>query len=266
MARKTEQRRELIIEQAARHGLATVDDLARQFAVTASTIRRDLAQLSESGRLARTYGGALVPGTSLESSLSEREGEAYGAKAAIADWAAAQVRDGESVLFDAGSTVALASRRISPELSLAVTTTSIPVITGLQNRDTIDLTALGGRYRKLSQAFVGPLAEAALDRLSFDRLFLGSDGVSADGRICEAELEQTRLKELMAARSRHVYVLAHAAKLGHAPFNSWARFAAPWTLVTDSGADVGFLERFRETGNDVVVVPAPDQQDTLGDA
>ncbi|MFP3589741.1 DeoR family transcriptional regulator, partial [Paraburkholderia sp. SIMBA_055] len=73
MARKTDQRRELIIEQAARHGLATVDDLARQFAVTASTIRRDLAQLSESGKLARTYGGALVPGTNLESSLSERE-------------------------------------------------------------------------------------------------------------------------------------------------------------------------------------------------
>jgi DeoR/GlpR family transcriptional regulator of sugar metabolism len=266
MARKTDQRRELIIEQAARHGLATVDDLARQFAVTASTIRRDLAQLSESGKLARTYGGALVPGTNLESSLSEREGEAYGAKTAIAEWASAQVRDGESLLLDAGSTVALASRRLPPELSLSVTTTSIPIITRLQSRETIDLTALGGRYRRLSQAFVGPLTEAARDRLSFDRLFLGTDGVSADARICEAELEQTRLKELMAARSRNVYVLAHSAKLGNAPFNSWARFAAPWTLVTDSGADPDFLDEFRSSGNEVVVVPVSDEQDPSGDA
>jgi DeoR/GlpR family transcriptional regulator of sugar metabolism len=256
MARKTDQRRELIIEQAARHGLATVDDLARQFAVTASTIRRDLAQLSESGKLARTYGGALVPGTNLESSLSEREGEAYGAKTAIAEWASAQVRDGESLLLDAGSTVALASRRLPPELSLSVTTTSIPIITRLQSRETIDLTALGGRYRRLSQAFVGPLTEAAL----------GTDGVSADARICEAELEQTRLKELMAARSRNVYVLAHSAKLGNAPFNSWARFAAPWTLVTDSGADPDFLDEFRSSGNEVVVVPVSDEQDPSGDA
>ncbi len=255
MAKKTELRRAQIVTQAAEIGLTNVADLAEQFGVTASTIRRDLAQLSESGLLARTYGGALSPGVHPESSLREREGEGFEAKAAIAAWAASQIGDDETLLLDAGSTVALAARRLPGVAGLTVATTSIPVITALQNRPEITLLTLGGRYRELSQAFVGPLTEATLDRLSFDRLFLGTDGVSADGRICEAELEQTRLKELMAARTRNVYVLAHSAKLGAAPFDSWARLATSWTLVTDDGADPDFLDRFSAEGRAVVTVP-----------
>jgi len=255
MAKKTEVRRERIVAQAAENGLATVDELARQFDVTASTIRRDLAQLSESGRLARTYGGALAPGAHPESSLREREGEGFDAKVAIATWAASQVQADETLLLDAGSTVALAARRLPAVTGITVATTSIPIVSTLQSRSDITLLTLGGRYRELSQAFVGPLTEAALDRLSFDRLFLGTDGVSVDGRICEAELEQTRLKELMSSRARHVYVLAHSAKLGAAPFNSWARLSTSWTLVTDDGADPAFLERFAAEGRSVVTVP-----------
>ena len=63
------------------------------------------------------------------------------------------------------------------------------------------------------EGFVGPLAEATLARLTFDRAFLGADSVHAELGICEAELEQTRLKELMIERAGTVYILAHAAKL-----------------------------------------------------
>ena len=81
---------------------------------------------------------------------------------------------------------------------------------------------LGGRLRTVSQSFVGPVTEAALERMSFDRAFMGADGVRADRGICEKDLEQTRLKELMMSRADHVYVLAHGAKLGAAPFHAWA--------------------------------------------
>jgi DeoR/GlpR family transcriptional regulator of sugar metabolism len=51
----------------------------------------------------------------------------------------------------------------------------------------------------VSQTFVGPLVEASLERMSFDRrAFLGADTVTAKDGICEADHAQTRLKELMA--------------------------------------------------------------------
>ena len=61
-------RREEIYHLAVTTGLASVEELSRHFRVTASTIRRDLAQLNEQGKLARTYGGAMALGHPLGSS------------------------------------------------------------------------------------------------------------------------------------------------------------------------------------------------------
>jgi hypothetical protein len=46
--------------------------------------------------------------------------------------------------------------------------------------------------------FRGPLAEAALERPIFDRVFLGPDAVTVDDGICETDQAQPRLKELRA--------------------------------------------------------------------
>ncbi|GAB3760642.1 DeoR/GlpR family DNA-binding transcription regulator [Microlunatus parietis] len=248
-----EQRRAEILRLATDRGPAGVAELAERFGVTASTIRRDLARLSGTGRLARTYGGAMaVP----ESSLRQRGGEAAEAKRSIAGWAAGRIEPGTSVLLDAGSTVAQVARLLPAGLGVTVTTASIPVIGQLHGRGDVATICLGGRVRALSDAFVGPLTEAALERLSFDVAFLGADGVTSDSGLCEAEPEQTRLKELMARRSRQVYVLAHAAKLNHRPFHAWARLDRPWTLVTDVGAPDEVVAEFRAGGVEVVVVPS----------
>jgi DeoR/GlpR family transcriptional regulator of sugar metabolism len=252
---RSRERREEILRLATDAGLASVEELAARFSVTASTIRRDLARLSENGRLTRTYGGAIATPGGTELSLPQRDSEAHDAKRAIARWAAAQIEPGSSILLDAGTTVALVARDLPSDAGLTVTTASIPVLRHVQGRDDITTHCLGGRLRALSDAFVGPLTEAALDRMSFDAAFLGADGVTSDGGICEAELEQTRLKELMARRARTVYVLVHAAKLNHSPFRSWARLDGPWTLVTDDDAPADVVEEFRRAGRDLVIVP-----------
>src|SRR6266508_4079783 len=94
------QRRDQIVQMAASHGLASVEDLSARLGVTPSTIRRDLALLTSQGKLARTYGGALSLEPHPEASLRQRLGEAYAAKRAIAAWAAQQIVPGESVLHD----------------------------------------------------------------------------------------------------------------------------------------------------------------------
>lgn len=125
----------------------------------------------------------------------------------------------------------------------------MPLFAGSQ----VKLVCLGGMLRPLSQGFIGPLTEAALERMSFDRVFLGADGVSPRDGICEAELEQTRLKELMARRASEVYVLAHSAKLTRRPFHAWAKLPEQWTLVTDAGAEEETLAEFRAEGVTVEV-------------
>lgn len=263
MARRTTtipagERREEIARRASSAGLASVEELSRHYGVTPSTIRRDLARLAEEGALARTYGGA-IPVTVPESTLRQREIEAHPAKAALAAWAREQIRPGEHLLLDGGSTVGELARTLAgaaADLELTATVIGLNALRTLGDVDGIEVLSPGGAVRRSSQSFVGPVAEAALQRMTFDRAFLSSDGVTVENGLCEAGPEQTRLKEIMAAQSREVHVLADSSKLGHAPFHSWARIPLPWTLVTDDGADEREVERFRRAGVEVKVVPA----------
>ena len=245
-----QERRAAILRLAGSSGLTSVDELSSTFGVTTSTIRRDLAQLQAAGRLARTYGGAMP--LAHEAPLRQRNGEATEAKQAIARWAADQVRPGETVLLDSGSTTTALARELSHRSDLTVVTTGITVLHELAHAD-LQVECLGGALRQLSQGLVGPLTEAALERRTFDRAFLGADGVTAEHGICEADLEQTRLKELIAQRADHVYVLVHADKLGQRPFRAHTRLSPHWSLVTDDSADPVITTHFRARGHDVVV-------------
>jgi DeoR/GlpR family transcriptional regulator of sugar metabolism len=249
----TRARRDEIVRLATETGLASVDELSRMFGVTPSTIRRDLALLTSDGRLARTYGGAIAVNAHPEASLRQRTGEGFEAKRAIARWAAEQVQTGETILLDAGTTVGALAHELRNAKLLTVATTGMTALQALADVESVHVECLGGTLRPLSQGFVGPLTEAALERMTFDRVFLGTDGVNTDGDICEADLRQTRLKELMARRAEKVYVLAHAAKLGNRPFHAWAKLPLPWTLVTDADADPVVTDQLLAKGIEVVV-------------
>jgi DeoR/GlpR family transcriptional regulator of sugar metabolism len=255
-------RRGEILRLATTTGLASVDELSDQLGVTASTIRRDLAKLTAQGKLARTYGGAMPLSHPTEASLRQRLGEAFDAKQAIARWACSVVEPGETLLLDAGSTTAALAQQLKDATArsgltdLTVVTAGLSTVAALAEADGVEVIALGGRLRSLSQAFVGPLAEAAISRLSFDRAFIGADSVHAERGICEAALEQTVLKELMMSRATRTYVLAHGAKLGQSPFHAWAVMPARWTLVTDESADPLAVQEFRDRGVDVAIAPS----------
>ncbi len=249
------QRRSEIARLASTIGLASVEELSERYGVTSSTIRRDLSRLEAEGLIARTYGGAIFISDENESPLQERQGEFFAAKKAIASWAAQRIKDHERVLFDGGSTVGALAATLGKRESLRVTAMGVNAINSLIDRDDIELSSPGGIIRPSSQSFVGPSAEAALQRETFDRAFLGADGVTAQFGLCEADPDQTRLKEIVASRSSDVYVLADGSKIGRRAFHHWAVLPTPWTLVTDDSAHPEEVAGLRAAGVTVEIVP-----------
>ncbi|WP_307120486.1 DeoR/GlpR family DNA-binding transcription regulator [Curtobacterium sp. B8] len=162
------------------------------------------------------------------------------------------VEPGASLFLDNGSTVAAFAHALPVDAELTVTTTSVGVVTDMADRDDVRLVMLGGEYRALSNGFVGPLTEAALEYLTFDAVYLGADAVSPERGICEADLGQIRLKELIARRAAAVYVLADSSKLARSEFHAWTRLGGAWTLVTDDGIAPELVEQFTTAGVDVV--------------
>ncbi|MFF1883437.1 DeoR/GlpR family DNA-binding transcription regulator [Pseudarthrobacter sp. NPDC058196] len=220
-----------------------MEELSAKFEGTASTIRRDLALLNSPGRWPGRM-AAMTLGAHPEASLRQRTGEAFEQKHAIARWAASVVPPGENILLGPGSTVGALAHELRGFGQLAVTTPSLN-------------TCRSWSILRASTWSAWAAGEAALERMSFDRVFLGADAVTADDGICEADHAQTRLKELMARR-RSVYVLADSSKLGLRPFHAWARLALPWTLVTDDGADPAQVQKFRDAGVQVEVANVGD--------
>jgi DeoR/GlpR family transcriptional regulator of sugar metabolism len=256
--RGSKARRAEIVRLAQSIGLASVDEMSALFGVTPSTIRRDLSLLMSQGLIARTYGGAIPLKRQPEPSLRRRALEGFDAKRGIAKWAAAQVQPGETILLDAGTTVGAMGDFLCDVKELTAVTAGLTALEALADADDVRVECIGGTLRHLSQGFIGPLAEATLQRLTFDRAFLGADAVTADLGICEAELEQTRLKEMMMQRSNRIYVLAHADKLGRRPFHAWAPIPNGATLVTDASATDVQIRPFQTAG--IVVVRAEPSQ------
>ena len=221
------------ILELIRGGEEDVDVLARVLDVSPSTIRRDLAVMSEVGTVMRIYGGAVLAHAQPEEALATREAENSAAKAAIARTAAALIDDGDRVLLDAGSTVG-ALGRLLVSRRLSVFTGNLSIAPVLANAPSIELTVLAGTVRPVSMGVVGPLTEQTLRRITVDKVFLGCDGVVAGRGLCEASAQQTSLKELMAEQAAEVFVLADATKLGRASQQFWAPLQRRWSLITDA--------------------------------
>lgn len=227
-------------------GVVDAEQLSAMLAVSVSTIRRDLARLAEEGLLLRTYGGAApLGGSTPEQPLSERAREKLVEKAAIARCALSFVRSGEALILDAGTTTGALATLLVDRAPLRVITNGLTVIQALAAVPSVELVALGGELRVVSGSFVGPHAEAVMQRISAQRLFLGADGLVAGRGICEMTDAQASLKRLMIAQAEQIYVLATADKLGRAASHAWTQIDRPWTLITDAAASKAQLAPFR---------------------
>lgn len=238
--------------EALNAGEIDVDDLARRFDVSASTVRRDLQHLSKSNAVRRTYGGAILTGHVAEATLEQRLAVQGREKQAIARAAAELIEDGDTLILDAGSTVA-AFGRLLLQRRLRIITNNLALLPFLAKAPAVEIVVLGGALRTTSMSTMGPLASDALRRMTADRAVMSADGVVTGRGLCEADLDQVALKSLMMQQARELIVLADAGKLGRAEQDAWAPLPPRWTLVTDDGAPEAQRKAFAETGARVII-------------
>jgi DeoR/GlpR family transcriptional regulator of sugar metabolism len=256
---KPNERREKLQAILQSHGNVSVEALARMLSTTTSTIRRDLTRLSAEGRVTRTYGGALAPWGGLrEASLRDRDTIDAAEKDAIGRWAAGEIRSGETVIIDGGTTTGRLARHLIHHEGATVITNGLSIADTLRGAENVDLVVLGGSLRVISDSLIGPLTELTLSRVTADRVFLGADGVRADRGICEASPAQTRVKEAMMQAAREIYVVADSSKIGAGPFHAWAPIEGDWTLVTDVRATEAQLAPFRADARVTVITVEPE--------
>ncbi|NUU03617.1 DeoR/GlpR family DNA-binding transcription regulator [Herbaspirillum robiniae] len=230
---KVTRRREAMV-QAVLSGMTEVAALCDHFGISEVTVRRDLRALADDGLILRTYGGAASVSTHApEESLEQRSHSFQAEKDAIGAAAAAHVAPGDTVFLDAGTTTAALAKALASRQDIKVITNNLLVVQTLAGSH-VAVTMIGGDVRESSMSTFGPIAQLGLSRFTFDKAFLGADGVVPGRGLCEATVEQAYLKECIIRQAAKVFVLVTADKLNRDSQQHWTPVEKPWTLVTDA--------------------------------
>ncbi|MGL5812777.1 MAG: DeoR/GlpR family DNA-binding transcription regulator [Aeromonas sp.] len=251
--RNTQQRRHTIVTLVQEQGEVSVDALAKHFATSEVTIRKDLAVLETGGLLLRRYGGA-IPLPS-EMVVTDNPEQVSKRKMAIARAAAERIRDHNRVIIDSGSTTSAMIPLLGNKRGLIVMTNSLNVagaLRELENEPTLLMT--GGTWDPHSESFQGQVAEQVLRSYDFDQLFIGADGIDlARGTTTFNEL--VGLSRVMAEVSREVIVMVESEKIGRRIPNLELPWGSVHTLVTDEGLAPEAREQIQAQGIQLVCAP-----------
>ena len=251
-----EERRRRILELLDTHERATVDGLADQFAVSTVTIRGDLDELANRGRLVRSHGGAIKRLDRGDLRLSVKETLNHHEKVRIANAAVQLVGENDTIILDSGTTTAEIARALKhrPPRAVTVITNGLNIAMQLAGLPHVHVIMIGGLLREMSYSTVGPQAEQVLSGLNADHLFLGVDGLDPTIGLTTPDVLEAQLNALMIRVSREVTVVADSSKFGRRSLSVIAGLSDVDRLITDQGAEPAFLAALREHDIDVRLV------------
>ena len=120
-------RLDLIEEYILEHGNVSLPELSAVFQVSINTIRRDIAELVQRGKVKKVYGGVTINGKTAPP-VSVRENTYSAEKEAIGRLAAPLVRDGDTIYLDSGTTTPFILRNLTSVQSLTIISHSLRVL------------------------------------------------------------------------------------------------------------------------------------------
>lgn len=152
----------------------------------------------------------------------------------IARRAAAEVRPGDTIFIDSGPISLPLAQLLSSQHGITVITNSQPVLEVLKDSPgDLTLIGTGGAYRRGSQSFVGPSAEATLKEFRIDKLFLMVAGASRSFGLSHTNISEVTIKQLMIRASREVILLADSTCFQQEALVQVAPLSAVHKIISD---------------------------------
>ena len=232
---RTDLRRQQMLNLLEETGTLNVAELADRFGVSLVTIRKDLDELGAEGLLERTFGGAEFSHRSrFNRSFLQRALEHRQEKLAIATAAFGYIKDGDTIILDAGTTTLVLAQLLKEQVKSAfVITCSVPAALEVSSAG-YDILLLGGMVRNKSLALLGRETLRIIERYRADKAFLGSTGFTAEMGHSTPNPDDAQIKEALMRIADETYVLADSSKYGHNCLTSFAQLRDVHLTITDS--------------------------------
>lgn len=249
-----EQRRGEIIELIQRNGSVRVSDLARLYSISEVTIRTDLEYLESQGQLTRVHGGAVGTGKLYANmDLSERYMTNATSKRELATLAACLIESNDTIMMNAGTTLAYVLKAIQGKKNISIVTNSIQNALEVSSYPGVNVILLGGEIDAKYQFTHGVDTLAQLEHYHANKCIISVDGIDDKDGLTLYYANESGIVRQMIESSDEVIVVADSSKLGRSAFSRVASLADVDILVTNKKDASPELDRLREMGCEVIV-------------
>lgn len=199
-----------LLNIVSKEGRISVTQLSKLIGVSQVTIRKDLDELSAKGLISREHGFA----TALNNDdLSTRLARNYCLKSKIAKLAASDIKDGEVIMIESGSTCALFAEELAKtKMFSRIITNSVFISNFIRNYVNVNITLLGGEYQKESQVNIGPLTTLCASQYKADKIFIGTDGFDGEVGFTGINIMRSDTVQNMAKSASKIIILCDSEK------------------------------------------------------
>lgn len=244
-----------ILDIARRDRRVTVEGLADYFSVTHQTIRRDLSELAEAGRLERVHGGAVLPSGITNIGYEDRRGLNESGKAGIARACAAEIPEDASIFINIGTSTEAVARQLIHHRNLLVVTNNINVANILAANPDCQVIVTGGTLRRSDGGLVGDLATQTIMQFKFDLAVIGCSAIDQEGDLLDFDIQEVNVSKSIIRQARRTFLVADHSKFQRTAPGRITSLADIDVFFTDASPGPTLTRLCGEWGTEVVVAP-----------
>lgn len=245
------ERQAFIVHQVNLHNKVLLKDLSEQIKVSNDTIRRDLQELADLGKVVKVHGGALSP--SFHSGhLSNKEVYAYTQKKIIAKKAASLIKNGMFVLTGGGTTIIEMARALPPDLQATFISGSIPALFEYSSHPNIEVIAIGDKVSRNSKITIGSEAISKIREFRVDLCILGVNAINIETGISDNDWDIVQVKKAMIESAEKVICLTISEKINSRQPIQICDLKSINTLITEIAPEDQLLAPYKNAGLTVI--------------
>lgn len=240
------ERHQQILELIKARKFVSTRVIIAQLHISEATARRDLTFMEKNGLIKRTHGGAmLTESPTSESSIIVRKEYLVKEKRMIASKCLDYIKDGHSYFFDSSSTVSHLIGFLSNYDELLVITNGInnAMLLSAKNIKTY-LTA--GFVSITTNSTLGTDGIDLIDSFNCDAFLFSCSGLSLNGGITEANVDQQRIKSRMIKNSAIHILLVDHTKFDKIYVSKTCNFSEIDIVITDKKPPAQYIEAFEK--------------------
>lgn len=244
------ERQAIVLQQVNIHNKVLSSDLSLVLNVSEDTIRRDLQELAEEGKLIKVHGGALAK--SFHFTIENQNIYSQTEKRIIAHKALDFIKEGMLIVLSGGTTIRELIKLLPDNLHATFITPNIPVALELLEHPQAEVIFLGNRLHKTAQMAVGAEVVHRLAGIKADLCILGTNSIHPEYGITDLEWEIIEVKQAMVNCASKVISLAISEKLNSQQRLQVCSIEQLDTLITELSPEDEKLLPFKAKGIKII--------------